>query len=148
MWLWKCGGKQSNKEIADNWGIHVRQVSRYLQKWSPKWDEVGNRYSRLMIDREFLMASQPKEFASRYAKPISHMTDGSVVQCDVPRTSSLRAHLLYADKIKHQGVLGIDMTTPLGLCFLSMPLCGGKCSEKRYMQVISSTLIQLIHALT
>ena len=63
------------------------------------------------------------------------MTDGSVIRCDVPRTSSLRAHLLYADKIKHQGVLGIDLTTPKGFCFLSMPLYGGKCSEKRYMQV-------------
>lgn len=71
----------------------------------------------------------------RYAKPISHMTDGTVIASDVPRTSSLRAHLLYADKIKHQGVLGIDMTTPKGLCFLSIPLYSGKCSEKRCMQI-------------
>lgn len=63
------------------------------------------------------------------------MTDGTIIQCDVPRTSSLRSQLLYADKVKHQGVLGIDLTTPLGLCFLSLPLYGGKCSEKRYMQV-------------
>ena len=76
----------------------------------------------------------------RYAKPISHMTDGTIIQCDVPRTSSLRSQLLYADKIKHQGVLGIDLTTPLGLCFLSLPLYGGKCSEKRYMQVHRSWL--------
>ena len=59
---------------------------------------------------------------TRYARPISPMTDGSVIQCDTPRTSPLRTHLLYADKIKHQGVLGIDMTAPLGLYFLSMPL--------------------------
>ena len=137
MWLWKCGGKTSNDEIADQWGIHKRQVSRYVQHWAPMWDEIGNHYSRLMVDSEFFMRSQPKGFSTRYGKPISHMTDGSVIviKTDVPRTSSLRSQLLYADKIKHQGVLGIDLTTPVGLCFLSMPLCGGKCSEKRYMQV-------------
>ena len=161
QWLWKCGGKVSNHKISDQWGIQRRMVSKYIQKWAPLWGEVGNRYSRLMVDEEFFMASQPKGFSkryvrahacdtlthitylltyyllthTRYARPISHMTDGSVIQVDVPRTSSLRSQLLYADKIKHQGVLGIDLTTPIGLCFLSMPLYGGKCSEKRYMQV-------------
>lgn len=66
---------------------------------------------------------------------ISHASDGSVVLTQVPRTSSLRAHLLYADKVKRQGTLGVDMTSMCGFCFLCMPLYAGKCSEVRYMQV-------------
>ena len=81
---------------------------------------------------------------TRYARPISPMTDGSVIQCDTPRTSPLRTHLLYADKIKHQGVLGIDMTAPLGLYFLSMPLYGGRRSEKRHIQVLNLTMTQTL----
>ena len=135
MWLWKCGGRVSFNVISDQWGISTRSASRYVARWSPRWGEVGKRYSRLLVDAQFLLMCQPREFADRYPKPVSHILDGCTNATEVPRVSSLRAHLLYADKIKHQAFLALDLCTVVGLCFLCMPLYCGKCSETRYMQV-------------
>ena len=116
MWLWVCGGRVPMQRLADQWSIHQRTACRYVEVWAPRWGKVGRRYSRLLVDPQYLLLSQPVEFADRYSKPISHIPDGCVFATEVPRTSSLRAHLLYNDKIKHQGVLGIDLVTPIGLC--------------------------------
>ena len=66
MWLWKCGGRKGNKEIADQWSIDQRMVSRIINRWAPLWEEVGHRYSRCMVDENFFMSSQPPGFANRY----------------------------------------------------------------------------------
>ena len=116
MWLWMCGGRVSFNAIADQWGITVRTASRYVERWAPKWGKVGRRYSRLMVDAQFLLMCQPREFKDRYPKPVSHIIDGCTNATEVPRTSSLRAHLLYADKIKHQGGEWVWVSTCVHAC--------------------------------
>lgn len=113
-------------------------------------------------------------------QPAGLIVDGYTNATKVPRTSSLRAHLLavrgqdkaprgwvcayvhvcvamftvwvcvcachecvctwtpchlFVDSLTYPLVLGLDLVTPVDLCFLCMPLYCDKCSETSYLQV-------------
>ena len=81
------------------------------------------------------MACQPDGWDNRYKRPISHLTDGSVVASNTPRKSSPLGRLMTNSKINHCAGLGLTLSTAIGCGFLAMPLYCGRLSEVAYMSI-------------
>ena len=120
-------------KLADLWGCNEKTVSKAIQYWAPKWQHVARMYCRLKVWSAYLKACQPEGWLRGYKLPISHMTDGSVVNTNEPRKSSVLSRLMYNSKVDHAGALGITLSTPTGCGFLCMPLYCGRLSEVAYM---------------
>ena len=121
-------------KLADLWGCNERTISAAIRYWEPRWQQAATKYCRLRVWDGYLKACQPAGWSNRYKHPISHMTDGSVVQTNTPRKSCL-SRFMYNSKIEHSAALGITLSTPTGCGFLGMPLYCGKLSEVGYMSL-------------
>ena len=86
-------------KLADLWGCTQSTIASAVHYWDDRWRQASQKYSRLLVFPEYLKECQPAGWSRRYKRPISHMTDGSVVASDTPRKCSPLGRLMFNSKV-------------------------------------------------
>ena len=86
-------------KLADLWGCTKSTIASAVHYWEGRWREASQKYARLLVFPEYLNECQPAGWSGRYKRPISHMTDGSVVASNTPRKCSPLGRLMFNSKV-------------------------------------------------
>ena len=129
-------------EIAKIWGVSRQTMGTYARLWAPRWAAVARFGCRLLIDLDFIKASQPADFPDRYGTAIiACEVDGKDFRTETVRSNNKGKKVNRSNKYKGQAARCITWTIPgTGLVVLSTDLFCGRATECELVRIHGSWL--------
>jgi hypothetical protein len=125
----------TEKALGLMWGRSESSISRYTNKWAPRWGRMGQHLSILHIDAGFLEATCPQAYKDGGLEKICAVPDGKDFMIHTPRSNTLITRASRSDKVEHSATRVITWSTPAGLCFEHTDMYLARVSEKRLVEL-------------
>ena len=125
------------------WGVDRTTIGRYIKYWLPRWKTQVEGFVRLNLDKDFIDKCQPKDWVKYYGMPIACTVDGKVITTECPRRNSVIKKMMYSNKNKQQGMLGMTWSgAGSGLVLLVTDLYAPCANEEHVIREHKSWLVR------